>query len=325
MSNFILDSTASDLKNAQIKITWLGEQTKPISTVIFYSSGYSVKLEQFAQFHPTKKLYGNDSLPYTKTFSVNTSELGRMLSSIKPVISKIKGPSKEEFISFTLVIEKNKKFIGEEFRIGESAGRKFYVDLIGALDGSNDEGNKILSTQFANIYAGGLINGQVMKIVNESFLSELPNSEESYFSPEISFSPDISKYEFGLWLNKGPTIKDKNGKMRIVLFGAFRITPEIEKKYRRTIDDAISIRATNLKTKEIYKGSLVEGEIPLDNLFPEPKEKNESKGESALEAAEGYFNFELRKTCHLPDIQAIYSVSVSLADYKAEISSVEVR
>src|SRR5579864_4361589 len=114
MNESILDATIDQLRMAQAKITYLGTQSKPIPTVIFFTEGHHVDRDQFASVQQHGKAYPNDDLPYTMQFTVRPEELRRILDALKPVLAgndKVSGPV---ILSFT-VTRSERTVIGHEF------------------------------------------------------------------------------------------------------------------------------------------------------------------------------------------------------------------
>lgn len=152
MSEKILDATEEQLQSAQAKITYLGEQEKPIHTVIFFTEVHTVALDHFTSVQRSPEPYTNDGLPYTKQFSVTAKEFQRVLSAVKPIVTKIDAAKGPEFISFSVTRNTDVGFEGHEFRIGPASARPFYQNLIDALDTQNRFGRDVLIRQFTNIY-----------------------------------------------------------------------------------------------------------------------------------------------------------------------------
>ena len=148
MNESILDATIDQLRMAQAKITYLGTQSKPIPTVIFFTEGHHVDLDQFASVQQHGKAYPNDDLPYTMQFTVRPEELRRILDALKPVLAgndKVSGPV---ILSFT-VTRSERTVIGHEFRIHTVAAPRFYSALVNALDAGNELGRTALNKQSA--------------------------------------------------------------------------------------------------------------------------------------------------------------------------------
>lgn len=74
------------LKTAQAKLTWLGEQSKPVPTVAFYMDRLS--LECF-QPHQGDAAYLNDDLPYTRAFKVTPAQFEACLKAIQPALENL--------------------------------------------------------------------------------------------------------------------------------------------------------------------------------------------------------------------------------------------
>ncbi len=151
MSESILNATEEQLKNAQAKITYLGEQSKPIPTVVFFTEEHDFSMNRFTQLHRTHKEYDNDSLPYTMQFTVKPVEFKRLLHALKPLLSKEDIAKGEEFLSFCVVYKTDLGQEGYEFLINASSARSFYEILIDALEPDNEVGRKALTKQFKTV------------------------------------------------------------------------------------------------------------------------------------------------------------------------------
>lgn len=152
MSPSILNSTEEQLRSAQAKITYLGEQTKPIATVVFHTSGHKVMMKDFAKLHRGGELYTNDELPYTRFFGVTPQEFSAVLRSLLPVLSDPAVSQGADFLSFTVLRKVNSKVEGQEFKIGSAAGKGFYQTILKALGMDNESGRQILQKQFFDVF-----------------------------------------------------------------------------------------------------------------------------------------------------------------------------
>jgi hypothetical protein len=152
MSESILSSTAEQLQKAQAKITYLGEQSKPIATVVFHSSGHKANMEKFARFHRESELYTNDELPYTRFFAVTPREFSDVLASLKRVLSDPAASRGPDFLSFTVLREEGYNIEGHEFKIGPEAGKDFYGAVLNALNEDNELGRQTVQKQLLDIF-----------------------------------------------------------------------------------------------------------------------------------------------------------------------------
>jgi len=144
----VLNATSEELKFGAAKITYLGEQSKTIGTVIFHSQAHSFSTADFEQIHGKRELYSNDRSPYTSYFAVEPDEFRRMLRAVKAVLSKSKAAEAGEFLSFSVIRREGSLIVGDEFHIGAQLAREFYAALIGSLNENNSSGNRILQKQF---------------------------------------------------------------------------------------------------------------------------------------------------------------------------------
>lgn len=148
----ILGATEAQLKSAQAKITYLGDQDKLIATVVFGSEGRSISMGQFLQVQRSGRVYTNDESPYTVRFSVTPAELGRMLAAVKPILVGSDVSRGATVLSFCVVRDTGAAVEGHEFLMGPQSVRQFYRDLIGALASENEAGRAALTRQFRSVY-----------------------------------------------------------------------------------------------------------------------------------------------------------------------------
>jgi hypothetical protein len=154
MTESILDATEQQLRLARAKITYLGEQTKPVPTVVFRTEGSKPSMEHFLQFQRNRQQYSNDEMPYTKTFLLSPAEFRRALQAVKPVVTDPAAAMGPDFLSFVVVSEADTGLSGQEFLIAPRAGKAFYQKLIGALDPENKTARDTLTSQFRNVIPG---------------------------------------------------------------------------------------------------------------------------------------------------------------------------
>ncbi len=69
------------LSHVQVKLTYLGEQTKPVPTVVFGAIGRLIDLQAFGGLRKAGIDYGNDELPRIESFVVTVDELHAMLQA----------------------------------------------------------------------------------------------------------------------------------------------------------------------------------------------------------------------------------------------------
>jgi hypothetical protein len=152
MNDSVFSAGADQLTRAQGKITYLGEQSKPIPTVLFFSEGFVSELDKFFKMQTDPTPYDNDMLPSTLSFTVSPAEFHRILQSVKPVLEVLDPSAQPEFLSFTVAYSTDSDWIGQEFRLDYEQGAAFYTSLIGALGPDNDVGREAVTKQYRNVY-----------------------------------------------------------------------------------------------------------------------------------------------------------------------------
>ncbi len=150
MNASVFDATADQLRTAQAKLTFLGPQSKPIPTVVFFIEGHSPLMDAFVPFHRSRRPYENDDLPYTVKFAVSPAEFVRLLRTEKGLLAG-SSSSGAEFLSFTVVVETPSGRAGEEFTIREPLLKEFYQTAIGAMNPDKLAARQSLSDQATKI------------------------------------------------------------------------------------------------------------------------------------------------------------------------------
>lgn len=151
MVNTIFHATEKQLESAQAKVSYLGEQLKPIPTVVFHAKDPVLSIEHFLEVQPTPTPYPNDTLPYTKEFAVTPAEFRRMLLAVEPIVTAEHAAQGPEFLSFAVVREERSRVTGREYRVGPASAPQFYRALIDALDAANVVGRSTLERQFISV------------------------------------------------------------------------------------------------------------------------------------------------------------------------------
>jgi hypothetical protein len=142
--------TDEQCRNAQAKITYLGEQTKPVPTLLF-GVGRTPSIAAFLKVQRSAAPYDNDTMPYTKTFTVSSEEFRRMLAAVQPIVANI-AEQRPDFLSFAVLCAGNNEVVGEEFPISRALGEAFYRALLTAVSPDNEMAKMMLTNQYKNVY-----------------------------------------------------------------------------------------------------------------------------------------------------------------------------
>lgn len=151
MATSIFDATEEDLAHAQAKITYLGEQDKPILTVVIAPPGHVVSMDMFLQVQAAPQAYDNDTLDQIERVEVTPAEFRAALGAIKAIVTANGAAGGPDFLSFCTVVESNEGVVGEEFRIGPDAAPGFYDAWTAALDSDNKAAGETLERQRRNV------------------------------------------------------------------------------------------------------------------------------------------------------------------------------
>ncbi|HYZ85038.1 MAG TPA: hypothetical protein VE621_11575 [Bryobacteraceae bacterium] len=150
MQGEIWNATDEQLQSAQAKLTYLGEQEKPIPTIVFAVEGHTPVMVRFLNVQSSKRPYDNDELPYTKTFHVSLAELRRILNSIRPLL--VDQSRRPDYLSFTIIAGAGDAMLGGEYAISRDQGRPLLSAISEGLSPENKEGRQIIQAQIRNLY-----------------------------------------------------------------------------------------------------------------------------------------------------------------------------
>lgn len=135
------------------KISYLGEQLKPIPTALFSLNLPPEKtLELFVSSDPSHQLYPNDPLPYTRHFSVDTEEITRIRRITSTLVTQgTLTQTQPVFLSFSVLTPLAEGWEFIEFGVDRGPHRRFYEDLIAQLAPNNTFGLAALRLQLDNL------------------------------------------------------------------------------------------------------------------------------------------------------------------------------
>ena len=96
------DFNLEQLRTLQVKLTYVGIQTKPIPTVAFTSHFNALDMAKFKPLCRPGFDYGNDDLPNIWTFTCSPEELQQMIKSVGEIEAVRQGEVIGEFLSFMM-------------------------------------------------------------------------------------------------------------------------------------------------------------------------------------------------------------------------------
>lgn len=154
VTNDVLDLAKGEVQWAQGKITYLGEQTRPILTVVFSTaeSACPTSLEHFVHLQRSSKPYSNDRLSSVMRFTVPQETFKRMLGKVSGVLADKDAFEGRPIISFAVMLSVDSHPKGREFLINRPFGERFYAALISVFNEEERPAPEPLLTQFRAIY-----------------------------------------------------------------------------------------------------------------------------------------------------------------------------
>jgi hypothetical protein len=147
-SQRILILPEKDLKYAQIKLTYIGDQTIRVPTVLLTINDTAIPVEKYASIQLRGQHYGNDKPSNIIQCSVTLDEYKAIVKSISPIISMSVLEERRPFISFVMMLESNTVFIGCEFRVGQLNAEKLYSMLFESMKKSHKATQEALHKQY---------------------------------------------------------------------------------------------------------------------------------------------------------------------------------
>jgi len=149
----ILALLKGEFKWAEGKITYLGEQTRPILTVVLSTPDAPTRrtLDYFIEFQAQPHAYSNDRLSYIRRFTLPPALFKRMLPKSDILGDKQPSPANAE-LSFTLIVSTHDVVKGHEFLLTPQSGEAFYKALISVFEENKQPVPEPLLVQFHAVY-----------------------------------------------------------------------------------------------------------------------------------------------------------------------------
>jgi hypothetical protein len=143
----LLRHAATSIRCGAAKLTHVGEQTEPISTIVIQVYYCLPSLESFRSLHAPGISYGNDALPVILNFSVSPDECRRILEAANQVRIATQQNTGPPSLSFTAFVHMPERIEGAEILLTHSGGIALHRALAGALDPMNGIGRTVLAMQ----------------------------------------------------------------------------------------------------------------------------------------------------------------------------------
>jgi hypothetical protein len=150
----IFERSERELQKAAAKVSYRGEQTKPIPNVIFSTEGYKVSNEDFLPLQ--KNIPYNNDVGGAMRFAVTPEEFHKILEAVHPLALKAETLEDPEFLAFVVICPARAGVEGYQVQIDRQFGKEFYQKLLSGLDPKNKEGHKIIGWQKAWVTGGSI-------------------------------------------------------------------------------------------------------------------------------------------------------------------------
>lgn len=148
----VIDAEEEDLQMAEIKSTYLDNQTKPIPTVIAATKGFRASQNDFRGVQDSKYNYTNDiPIDNSLQFEVKPKELAALLRAVKPIAIAPENKSRPNYISFDIIEKKDGHIVGYEYKVDRRSAERYYRARLKALGDDNNDGQRALSYQFDGV------------------------------------------------------------------------------------------------------------------------------------------------------------------------------
>lgn len=152
----IIEATEPNLQVAQAKLTYGGEQLKPIATIVFYTSDRYRSMSAFVPFMSLEHRfsYGNDFLPEeadgygVRYCSIRPSELFRIAQGVHPILQRIREEDKGPWVlSFALLRHQGNTTTGFDYHIPRAEAGAVYRAVYDGIDPKREIARKAVCDQ----------------------------------------------------------------------------------------------------------------------------------------------------------------------------------
>lgn len=135
------------MKRAAAKLTHVGEQTIPVSTIVIQVYYYLPSLAVFRPLRTPGISYVNDELPVILNFSVAPDEFSWIINEASRLWEKVRESNEQPSLSFATVVDAPEGVEGSEILFSREGGVALHSALSDALDPKNGIGATVLEIQ----------------------------------------------------------------------------------------------------------------------------------------------------------------------------------
>ena len=150
MGRMTLDSLLrhddSRMRRAAVKLTHVGEQTVPVSTVVIHDFHYLPSMEAFRWLQTPGVSYANDDLPTILNFAAATPELRRIVGEASRIWQAADQGGRPS-LSFAVIVDAPEGLEGDEVLLTHQGGVTLHRAIGTALDPGNRVGATVLAIQ----------------------------------------------------------------------------------------------------------------------------------------------------------------------------------
>jgi hypothetical protein len=141
--NLLGQGTARDLRTLQIKITYIGSQTKPIPTVVFTTIYHLMQMDWFLPLRSSNLHYNNDDIAVLN-FTVTPDEIQQVVTMLTQLES-VRNPRAVDvpYVSLMLVLQESR--LGQA-RFEAVLGRRDAELVIRTIDNALHANNGLAHT-----------------------------------------------------------------------------------------------------------------------------------------------------------------------------------
>ena len=144
----LTQGTAKDLRTLQVKLTYVGPQTKPVPTVVFTTFHHIIRMDWFLPLRRTDLHYDNDDIAVWN-FTVTPGEMKQVVTMLAG-LETLQAPHETEapFLSLMLVLQDSR--LGEvaiEAVLDQDGAEVVTRAIRDALDENNGLGRNVVDLQ----------------------------------------------------------------------------------------------------------------------------------------------------------------------------------
>ena len=151
--DLLYQGTARDLRTMQVKLTYVGPQTKPVPTVVLNTFYHLIRMDWFSPLRKSNLHYDNDEISVCN-FTVTPEEMKKVVTALRQV-KALREPDETKLPYLSLMIVMYESRLGQfasEIVLNRKGAESVSSAIRDSLDVDNGLGRKVMDLQSQIIY-----------------------------------------------------------------------------------------------------------------------------------------------------------------------------